>query len=153
MPIVWPSRYETAKVAAHVSNEIAIEAAPGLVWTNLVRAEEWPTWYPNSSDVRIDGGQSSLAPGATFTWRTFGVRVRCTVQEFVPHERIAWSGTGLLIDIYHAWLITPREGGCHVLTEENQNGLAAQAQAIFMPRRMFNGHQLWLERLKSRSES
>jgi hypothetical protein len=40
-----------------------------------------------------------------------------------------------------------------VLTEENQNGLAARAQAIFMPRRMFNGHQLWLERLKSRSES
>jgi len=30
--------------------------------------------------------------------------------------------------------------------------LAARAQAIFMPNRMFTGHQLWLERLKAKAE-
>lgn len=153
MPINWPDRYAPGGVAAHVSNEIVVKAAPGVVWAWLVRAGDWPDWYPNSSNVRIEGGGPNLRPGVAFSWRTFGVSVACTVREFVPYERIAWDGAGLLIDIYHAWLVTPQPGGCHVLTEENQHGLAARAQAIFMPRRMFTGHQLWLERLKAKAEA
>ena len=152
MPIPWSDRYAPDKVTARVSNEISIAAPPGVVWAWLVRASAWPDWYPNSADVHIAGGAASLSQDAEFTWRTFGVRVACTVREFVPNERVAWNGTATLIDIYHAWLITPRESGCHVLTEEHQNGLAARAQAIFMPNRMFTGHQLWLERLKAKAE-
>jgi uncharacterized protein YndB with AHSA1/START domain len=152
MTIHWPDRYAPEKVAARVSNEISIGAPPAAVWDWLIFAGGWPDWYPNSSDVRIAGGAPALSNGAAFTWRTFGVRVTCTVREFVPCERIAWDGTGTLIDIYHAWLITPHDGGCHVLTEERQNGLAARAQAAFMPNRMFEGHQLWLERLKAKAE-
>jgi uncharacterized protein YndB with AHSA1/START domain len=152
MPINWPDRYAPDAVAARVSNEITIAAPAETVWSWLINARAWPEWYPNSSDVRIAGGAASLGPGVAFTWRTFGVRVACTVRECVPFERIAWDGTGVLIDIYHAWLITPRDGGCHVLTEEHQNGLAARAQAAFMPNRMFEGHQLWLERLKAQAE-
>jgi uncharacterized protein YndB with AHSA1/START domain len=153
MPINWPPRYAPGGVAASVSNEIAINAPPAVVWAWLVRAATWPEWYPNSSDVQLKGGGQDLAQGTAFTWRTFGVKIACTVGEFVPYERIAWDGTGLLIDIYHAWLITPQGAGSHVLTEENQNGLAAKAQDLFMPKRMFNGHQQWLERLKAKSEA
>ena len=128
MKIDWPERYEPARVAAFVSNEITIAASPEVVWAWLVRAGDWPAWYPNSSSVQIEGGAAALSAGVAFTWRTFGVRVACAVREFQPYERIAWQGTGLLIDIYHAWLITPVAGGCHVLTEESQNGLAARAQ-------------------------
>jgi hypothetical protein len=103
--------------------------------------------------VRIAGGKTDLALGAQFRWRTFGVTVRSTVCEFEPPSRIAWDGKGLLLDVYHGWLIEPGPRGCRVLTEENQNGVAARLQAIFMPRRMFHGHQLWLERLKARAES
>jgi uncharacterized protein YndB with AHSA1/START domain len=152
MTINWPDRYAKEKGAARVSNEILIAASPEAVWGWLIRASAWPEWYPNSSDVRIAGGAVALSDGAAFTWRTFGVRVACTVREFVPCERIAWDGTGILIDIYHVWLIMPQDGGCHVLTEEHQNGLAAHAQAAFMPNRMFEGHQLWLERLKAKAE-
>ncbi len=153
MPIIWPERYSPARTAAHVRNEITIGAPAATVWAWLVQAAGWPDWYSNSSDVRINGGGTKLASGTDFTWRTFGVTVTCHVAEFEPCARIAWEGTGLLISVYHAWLITPREGGCHVLTEESQNGLAARAQAAFMPRRMFNGHALWLERPKAKAES
>jgi hypothetical protein len=135
-----------------VRNEISIAAAPEIVWARLIRAVEWPSWYPNSANVRIAGEAHDLSANARFSWRTFGVTVRSTVREFEPKTRIAWDGTGPAMDVYHAWLIEPRGASCWVLTEETQNGLAPRFQALFMPKRMFNGHQLWLERLKERSE-
>ena len=153
MPIAWPERYATARVAAHVSNEISIAAPPEAVWPLLVRASAWPEWYPNASKVRVDGGAAELSPGAHFTWRTFGVSVSSTVREFVERERVAWDGSGLGLDVYHAWLIERRPTGCWVLTEENQNGLGARLQAWLAPRRMYDGHQLWLLRLKARAEA
>ena len=153
MPIHWPERYAPEKVAVRVSNEIAIAAPPATVWAWLIRASRWPAWYPNSSNVEIEGGAAELSPGATFAWRTFGVAVRSTVLEFVSNERIGWDGAGLMMDVYHAWLIEPSAGGCRVLTEEHQNGLGPRLQALVMPQRMFNGHALWLERLKAKAEA
>ena len=153
MAINWPEHYAPDRVAAHVSNEIVIAAPSNVVWSWLIRASAWPEWYPNSSSVVIEGGSADLALGMHFTWRTFGVAVSSTVREFIPYERIAWDGSGVLLDVYHAWLIDPRPSGCRVLTEENQNGLVARAQAVFMPNRMHRGHQLWLERLKAKAES
>ncbi len=153
MGIIWPDRYAPDRTAVQVRNEIAIGAPPSVVWAWLIRAKLWPEWYPNSRDVEIDGGTPDLSLGASFRWRTFGVLVRSTVREFVPQARIAWDGAATLLDVYHAWLIEPRHDGCWVLTEENQNGLAARAQALFMPNRMRVGHDLWLARLKERAEA
>ena len=136
-----------------VSNAIEIDAAPAAVWSILVHAVAWPDWYLNSAKVRIDGDRTVLGPDVHFTWRTFGVSVGSTVREFVPCERIAWDGAGLGLDVYHAWLIESRPGGCRVLTEEHQNGVGARLQAWLAPRRMFDWHQLWLERLKQRAEA
>jgi uncharacterized protein YndB with AHSA1/START domain len=152
MPINWPAHYAPDRVAVRVSNDISIKAAPEAVWAWLVRARDWPDWYPNSKQVKIDGGGAELGPGAHFAWRTFGMPIRSTVREFEPASRIAWDGSGPMLDVYHAWLIEPRPEGCWVLTEENQNGLAASAMALVAPSRMHRGHQLWLERLKSCAE-
>ena len=152
MPIVWPDRYAPDRVAARVSNEIAIAAAPIAVWAFLIRATSWPEWYPNSSAVRLESGKRTLSLGEQFEWRTFGVRVKSVVREFVTEERIAWDGSGVLLDVYHAWLIEKRPGGCWVLTEENQRGFAARVQQLFLPGRMSRGHELWLSRLKEQAE-
>lgn len=151
--INWPDKYAPEHTAVQVSNQIEIHAPASTVWAWLIRARHWPEWYPNSRDVQIAGGSTDLSPDVTFRWRTFGVPVRSTVREFVPHERIAWDGSGTMLDVYHAWLIEARPGGCWVLTEENQNGLAARAQALLMPNRMHAGHDLWLARLKQRAEA
>ncbi len=153
MPIHWPERYAPDSTAVHVSNDITVDAPPQVVWSVLLRAAEWPTWYPNSHDVRIEGGAVALAQGTRFRWTTFSAAVTSTVREFVAPERIAWDGSGVLMDVYHAWLIEPRPTGCWVLTQEHQNGLAARAQALFTPNRMHKGHQLWLERLKAVAEA
>ncbi len=136
-----------------VRNEMAVAAAPEQVWATLIRAAAWPTWYPNSKNVHIDGGGAELFANAVFSWATFGVRLRSVVQVFEPPERLAWTANGIGVEAYHAWLIIPAANGCRVVTEETQYGWLARTVNWLMPARMYRGHQLWLERLAARCRS
>ena len=110
--IKWPDRYHPSLAPVHVVNELTIPASCEQVWPWLIRAPLWPLWYPNSSDVRlVDRPLSELRLGTMFTWRTFGVNVKSTVQEFIPNERVAWSARGVGVDAYHAWLLAPCPSG------------------------------------------
>jgi uncharacterized protein YndB with AHSA1/START domain len=145
--IQWPGRFRPDRAPVHVRNEIDIPASPAQVWPWLIRAPLWPTWYPNSSEVRLVGGATELALGTEFRWRTFGASLRSTVEEFVPPERLAWSARGTGVEVYHAWLITAIPTGCHVLTEESQYGILARLDHLLRPLRMGAGHDDWLRRL------
>jgi hypothetical protein len=146
-PIRWPDRYSPPKAPVHVFNELAIAASPQAVWKVLVRAAEWPGFYANASKIAVEGGGPDLAAGARFTWRTFGVDLKTEVREFEPFERIAWLAVAPGVEAYHAWLIRPAAGGCHVITEETQHGLAARAGRLIFPGRMERWHQRWLQGL------
>ncbi len=159
--ILWPPRYMPSNCCVDIRNEIEMPFDPEVIWGWLVRAQLWPTWYPNSENMRfISGDHPDLALGTRFKWRTgffnpdtmkataFGATVDCKVQEFVPPERLGYEfqvtgGSG-----YQAWLIEKTENGCHVLTEETQRGLAARLLKSLIGNRMVKQHQLWLERLK-----
>ena len=159
--ILWPSRYAPSNCPADIRNELEMPSDPEVVWAWLIRAQLWPTWYPNSANVRFISGQpQDLALGTRFKWRTgfwnpdkkkssvFGVTVDCKVVEFLPSERLAYEfhmagGSGC-----QAWLIEKTEAGCHVLTEETQCGFFARLLKALAPNRMVKQHQLWLETLR-----
>nr|WP_310524386.1 SRPBCC family protein [Polymorphobacter sp.] len=145
--IHWPPRFDPATAPVHVCNSLDIAAPPALVWDLLIHARAWPGFYANASNIVIEGDRAALGPATRFHWRSFGVNLTSTVEEFVPHHRIAWLAHGLGVEAYHAWLITPTATGCTVLTEETQYGLLARAGALLMPRRMHTQHQNWLEGL------
>jgi hypothetical protein len=145
--IRWPDRFLPDRAPVHVVNSIAVKASPEAVWKVLIRAADWSSYYGNASKVVIEDGGSDLFEEARFTWHTFGVDLETQVQEFEPFERIAWLATAPMIEAYHAWLIVPADGGCRVITEETQRGLAAHAGRVFFPGRMERQHQLWLEGL------
>ena len=152
--IAWPARFAPANSPIHVRNELAIAAAPERVWSWLIRAQNWPRWYANASNVRfLDGAPPDLSAGTRFRWRTFGVGIESTVREWAPPARLAWDAHGIGVEAYHAWLITPTADGCHVLTEETQHGVIARLGALLMPRRMWRYHQIWLESLRERALS
>ena len=155
LEIRWPPEFDPGRAPApvHVRNDIVTTAAPEVVWSWLVRAAAWPTWYSNSHNVRIESGGHDLAKGSVFRWRTFGVSLVSRVEEFAPGERIAWTARGLGVSAYHAWLIRPVPAGCHVLTEETQYGWVARLGSKLMPSRMSEGHQMWLESLRRRAET
>jgi hypothetical protein len=145
--IAWPEEFAPDRAPVHVRNQLDSRASPQAVWRCLVRAREWPKWYPNSQSVALPEGAQELSAGMSFRWRTFGVSLVSVVAEFVAPQRIAWSARGVGVWAYHAWLIEPKPGGCSILTEETQYGWVARLGDLFMPRRMFLGHQLWLENL------
>ncbi|MGA2200020.1 MAG: SRPBCC family protein [Nitrososphaerales archaeon] len=134
-------------------NELEMPAPAESVWAWLIRAKLWPTWYPNSQNVLIEGGGPDLRPGSRFRWKTFGVTLSSKVEEFVPAERLAWSARSPGVATYHAWVIERRPSGCYVLTEESQNGLMARLSNALRPDNMSKYHQLWLERLMAKALS
>jgi len=148
----WPEQFHPTRAAIYVSNQLSMSAPPERIWAWLVRAELWPSWYPNSRNVRIEQGpRPDLALGTRFRWWTFGVTIESVVEEFIPHERIAWSARGLGVRAYHGWLIEKTQSGCHVVTEETQNGILARLGALLMPNRMHHYHQIWLEQLNAKA--
>ncbi len=127
---------------------------PEIVWAWLIRAQLWPTWYPNSANIQFLQGQPpDLTLGTQFRWKTFGVTIKSTVLEFVPYKRLAWDARGTGLNAYHAWLVQKTDDGCHILTEETQHGLLAQLGKAVRPKRMEQMHQVWLEALRDKASS
>jgi hypothetical protein len=151
--IKWPGEYSQKNVDVHVSNSLKMSVSADVVWAWLIRASLWPEWYSNSSNVIIEDGKLELGLGTKFRWKTFGLNMESKVEEFVPCERLAWTARGSGINAYHAWLIEKRGSGCDVLTEENQKGILARLNKMFMPNNMQKYHQLWLEGLYAKAKS
>jgi hypothetical protein len=97
--------------------------------------------------VVIEGGRRELGPSTKFRWKTFGASLVSKVEEFIPFERLAWSARSTGVDVYHAWLIENIPSGCHILTEENQNGVLARLSNSLRPGNMERYHQVWLQNL------
>ena len=152
--IVWPSGYEPANCSVHVHNELAMASPPETVWAWLIRAQLWPTWYPNSANIRfLKGEPPDLALGTLFRWKTFGVAIESTVLEFIPYERIAWDAHSTGLNAYHAWLVQKTAQGCNAITEENEGGVVAQLGKTLRPKRIEQQHQIWLERLRDKAST
>jgi hypothetical protein len=146
--IRWPEKYAPGRAPVHVRNELTLRAPCAAAWAWLVRAQLWPTWYPNSANVTyLNSDAAELADGTRFRWKTFGVTIESTVLEHVPGERIAWDAHGIGVDAYHAWVLTPAPEGCRVRTEEAQHGWLARLAGAAVPNRMHKYHQIWLDAL------
>jgi hypothetical protein len=151
--IHWPEGFSPKQSDAFVHNQTFISAPAKVIWSNLVNAKDWPSWYSNSADVQItNADEDRLGPKSQFNWKTFGFPVRSRVNEFVPDIRLGWFGDGTDFHAYHTWLIIEKSNGCEVVTEETQNGPAAVAFNLNQPRAMYDAHDWWLAALKVRSE-
>jgi len=151
--IHWPSGFTPTDADLFAHNEIDIEAPCAVAWSRLVNAEEWPKWYPNSKNVKVQGsGPGILNHGATFQWQTFGLDVASRVHEFEPQRRIGWFGDATGLNAYHTWLLTEAKGKCRVVNEEVVKGPGAMALRRSDPDAMHKGHDLWNEVLKQVSE-
>ena len=150
---IWPADYDPARSPVHAVNRLDIAAAPSVVWSLLIHPQHWSSFYGHASNARIVDGHGELALGRQFVWETAGVELTSTVKEFVPNERLAWDALYESSRAYHAWLIVPTAGGCHVLTEETQQGPYWEALASKHRKGLYEFHQEWLEGLAKRAEA
>jgi uncharacterized protein YndB with AHSA1/START domain len=153
--VLWPDHYLPAHADVFAHNELVIPAPPETIWAWLLRAENWPDWYANASELHfLSHAGPDLRNRSRFRWTTFGLRVTSKVLEFEPYRRLAWDAQGIGVQAYHAWVLTPLEAGqTHVLTEETQRGWLARLGRRLRPRRMEEQHQIWLEGLSRQAQS
>ena len=151
--IHWPDGFHPEQADLFAHNEIVVRASCEKVFANIVDAQAWPEWYPNSHDVRLlNSPDGKLREGVRFSWDTFGVHIESRVHEFIPGSRIGWFGDGAGMNAYHTFLLLKTDEGCHIVTEEVVKGSGAVEFREKQPNAMHAGHDLWLQTLKQRSE-
>lgn len=149
----WPGDCDPrdrAWVFAH--NEVVVASTPEDVWSRLVAAERWPSWYANARFVKTQNDRP-LALGVEFTWVTFGLPIRSVVVECQEPYSIGWCwksrGWAGAAWGYHGWRLERRDpgSGTRVITEEAQRGLLPWALQPVLGPTLFAGHFLWLHDL------
>ncbi len=151
----WPSGFSPEESSFYVENQIEIYGSPAEVWRELIRAEDWSSWYSGASDVQIQGEseEESLQAESSFFWKTMGLEFISEVREFVPESRLSWISSRKSIQGYHTWLIIPTSTGCRVITAESQNGWLTTMEKLFQPKKLHRLHEDWLRQLKARVEN
>jgi uncharacterized protein YndB with AHSA1/START domain len=151
--IHWPNGFHPEQADLFAHNEIVVHASCKKVFATLVDAQMWPSWYPNSHDVKLlNSPDGKLHGGTRFSWDTFGVHIESQVHEFVPSRRLGWFGNGTGMNAYHTFLLIRTGEGCRIVTEEVVKGPGAVEFRKKQPSAMHEGHDLWLRTLKQRSE-
>ena len=56
--IHWPAGFEPEKADLFAHDDLIIKASCERVWTHIIQASRWPTWYPNSK-VRLRAGSQA----------------------------------------------------------------------------------------------
>lgn len=148
----WPERHDPRTSAIYALNDIDVKAPPEVVWDLLVDAQNWSSYFPPEDQVEILSGEASLGLGTRWSRVTVGFPMSLTVTEFEPFHRLSWATT---VDgdetgstAYHGWVITPTADGCHVLTEETQQGpWFLEVLGRQHPGGLYAYHQDWVERL------
>jgi uncharacterized protein YndB with AHSA1/START domain len=124
--VSFPPEHDPRISALYALNEIDVRAPVEVVWQLLVEAENWSSYFPPEDQIKILGGDAELKLGTRYSRVTVGFPMTCVVRECVPFRRLSWSTT---VDddltgasAFHGWVVTPTDGGCHLLTEETLNG-------------------------------
>lgn len=156
--VKWPHQYDPSRSAIYALNDVDVKAPPEAVWKLLVDAEHWSSYFPAEDQVKILTGEPELVLGTRYSRVTVGFLMNLIVTEYVPGRRLAWStvvdGDETGSSAYHGWVITPTDDGCHVLTEETQQGpFFLEELGRKNPGALYSYHQEWIESLARAAET
>ena len=88
-----------------------------------------------------------------FRFKTIGNYFEPDIDIFEPYQMLVWSAKGPLeTNGAHAWYIESTPSGCHVVTEEVQNGLLLLLVGNRIRDTLLDAHQEWLDALKRLAE-
>jgi uncharacterized protein YndB with AHSA1/START domain len=156
--VIWPPPFDPKTSAIYALNDTDVNATPEVVWKLLVDAENWSSYFPAEDQVKILSGEPELALGTKYSRVTVGFPMHLIVTECVPARRLAWStlvdGDETGSSAYHGWVITPTDTGCHLLSEETQQGpFFLDELGRKNPGALYRYHQKWVESLARAAEA
>jgi uncharacterized protein YndB with AHSA1/START domain len=156
--VIWPHQFDPRRSAIYALNDVDVKAPAAVVWKLLVDAKNWSSYFPAEDQVKILTGEPELAIGTEYSRVTVGFLMNLIVTEYEPHRRLSWStvvdGDKTGSSAYHGWVITDTEHGCHVLSEETQQGpFFLEEIGRKHPGALYGYHQEWVESLARRAEA
>lgn len=156
--VIWPDHFDPKISSIYALNDIDVKAPPEVVWELLVDAKNWSSYFPPEDQVKILTGEPKLALGTRFSRVTVGFPMSLVVTECEPGHRLAWKtvvdGDETGSTAYHGWVVTPTDTGCHVLTEETQQGpWFLDVLGHKHPGGLYRYHQQWVEDLARAAEA
>lgn len=142
-----PSGFTPGQTHSFCQAQAVVHAPPGTAFALLTDVMRWPSWVPGIGEVR--------AGPLTRTFEVWfhGHRFELCLGEHVPHSRLGWSGIGAGVQLCQAWLLTPVEGGTHVVIENVVLGPAAKSLDALSPVWAQRLNSVWLAQLERLSES
>lgn len=126
---------------------IEVRAPPEVVWSRLVKAEEWPLWNPEVKSMVAEG---DLDSGALFAWGPGFPKIKSEVVIAKPERELVWIGSMLHLKAIHRWTLAEKDGSTLVFTEESLEG--AMVPLLFGKEKLEGSLGKWLASLKTRSE-
>jgi hypothetical protein len=102
----------------------------------------------------LNASDGKLRADSAFSWQTMGQDFTSKIYEFDPPYRLSWESRKSTIQGYHAWLIVPTgSGSVRLISDESMNGFLASMQAIFLPKKLSDLHDIWLAEIKKKAEA
>lgn len=148
----WPAGLNPDEVPVYTHNELVTTVPVSSLWTVLLNAVDWPTWYSHAANVRTADGEPVLHLGSVIEWRTMGVNVTCEVVEFEPQRSLAWTARGMVSRGFHRFDFLAEPGGqTRITTEETETGLGPRLLGKRLRADLEAAHALWLEALENRA--
>ena len=156
--VIYPPEYDPRISPIYALNEIDVKAPAAVVWKLLIDAENWSSYFPVENQVKILSGEPELGLGTRYSRVTIAFPMSLVVTECVTAHRLSWSttvdGDQTGSSAFHGWVITPTEAGCHVLSEETQQGPWFLEQLGHRhPGGLYSYHQDWIEALARKAEA
>jgi hypothetical protein len=134
-------------------SELVINAPPVVVFSRLVQARYWERDFRDVRNVGIlTGGHGDLAGDTAFEFELDGLRLSAQICDFEAGRRLAWSGQGIDISTYHAWVISGDSSAARALAGFAARGAAAIALRETDPGAAQRALDRWAADLKAAAE-
>ena len=149
----WPAGFSPGCSDVWARSEVIILAPAAVVFSHLVTAGRWERDFPGLRDVRVlTGGHEDLAEDTAFEFEMDGLRLTAQVSDFAASRRLAWSGQGIDISTYHAWVLSGEVSRSRALAGFAARGAAAIALRETDPAAAQRTLDRWAGGLKAAAE-
>jgi hypothetical protein len=150
----WPAGYSPGCSDVWARSDVVVEATPAVVFWHLAAVSRWESTFSGIRVARVpDAGSGCLEPDSVFEFDIEGLRLCARVIEFAAGRRLAWSGQGIDITAYHAWVISAGRRRSTVLAGFAARGAAAIALREPDPGAAQRTLDRWAADLKTAAES
>ena len=150
----WPAGFSPECSDVWARSEMVIDAPSAVVFLQLIAVSRWESVFSGIRDARVpDTGRGCLEPDSEFGYEIDGLRLSAQVTEFSVGRRLAWSGQGIDITAYHAWVISADRRRSTVLAGFAARGAAAIALREPDPAAAQRTLDRWAADLKAAAEN